>query len=182
MSLTIPEEGLKVNLGCGRHTLDGWFCIDKAQHPEASRPVDLISDVCKIDLPDQCAVVLQAIHLWEHLYPWECEVMITEWKRLLRPGGKLILEMPDLLKTCTNILSGRDDGRHPGQLGMWGLYGDPRTKDPLMMHRWAWTYKTLRKFLVGYGFVHIVESETKWHPMGRGKRDFRVEAVRGEVV
>lgn len=169
---------LKLNLGCGRHTMEGWFCIDAAQHPGATRPLDLVSDVKKIDLPDGCAEEILAIHLWEHLYRWECDDVIDEWRRLLEPRGKLTLEMPDLMKFCKNIIQGRNDGHHPDQLGMWAMYGDPRTKDPLMVHKWAWTYKTLRKFLMEHKFAEVREEETQWHPVGRGTRDFRIVAIK----
>lgn len=173
--MQIPVEGLRLNLGCGRHTLDGWFCIDAVAHPKASRPPDLLCDVKSIPLPDACAVEVQAIHIFEHLYYWECAGVLDEWKRLLRPGGLLVMEMPDLQKFCRNILEGVK-GRHDGQMGMWGAYGDPREKDPLMVHRWAWTFATIRPLLRDHGFIDIKEAETKWHPIGRGVRDFRVEA------
>lgn len=171
----IPAEGLRLNLGCGRHTLDGFFCVDAQQHPNATRPLDLVSDVKSIALPDDCAIEVQAIHLWEHLYRWECDEVIAEWRRLLRVGGKLTLEMPDLMKFCRNVLNGLE-GRHEGQMTMWAMYGDPRTRDPYMVHKWAWTYATIRPFLKANGFDHIAEEETKWHPIGRGVRDFRVTA------
>lgn len=176
--MEIPSEGLRLSLGCGRHTVAGWFCIDAAQHPLADRPVDLISDVKKIDLPDECATEVVAIHLWEHLYRWECDDVIEEWRRLLRPNGKLVLEMPDLMKFSNNIVIGRNDGHHPDQLGLWGMYGDPRTKDPLMVHRWGWTFATLAPFLREHGFTDCKEALTQWHKVGQKWRDFRIEAVK----
>lgn len=173
------KQGLKINLGCGKHTLEGWFCVDKVKHPKASRDPDLYSDVTKLNLPDGCAAVIMAIHVFEHFYKWECDALLTEWKRLLQTDGTLILEMPDLLKACRNISQGRQDGNHPDQLGLWALYGDPRTQDPLMCHRWAWTFSTIKPLLAKHGFIHIAEGETKWHPNGRGVRDFRVTARKG---
>jgi predicted SAM-dependent methyltransferase len=175
-SVDIPIEGLRLSLGCGRHTVAGWFCIDAEQNPNADRPLDMISDVKSIALPDVCATEIVAIHLFEHLYRWECDDVIEEWKRLLRPSGRLSMEMPDLLKLCRNVLNGRNDGRHPDQLGMWGLYGDPREMNPLMVHRWSWTFATIKPFLESHGFTDCKESETQWHPVGRGVRDFRVTA------
>lgn len=171
---------LRINLGCGRHTLEGWFCIDVVQHPAASRPLDLVSDVKSINLPSGCASELMAIHLWEHLYRWECDEVIIEWRRLLQPQGKLIMEMPDLFKFCRNILEGRQDGvHHPDQMGLWAMYGDPTHKDPLMCHRWGWTFNTLSVFLKEHGFREIRQAErTQWHPNGRHNRDFRIEAMK----
>lgn len=173
--MEIPAEGLRLNLGCGRHTLDGFFCVDAEKHPKATRDPDLLCDVKSIPLPDECASEVQAIHLFEHLYRWECDPVIDEWRRLLRPNGVLTMEMPDLMKFCANILNGRE-GRHAGQMGMWGAWGDPREKNPLMVHRWGWTYATIRPFLKAHGFTAIAEEETQWHPIGRGVRDFRVTA------
>lgn len=178
LELDIPIEGLRIALGCGQHTTPGWFCIDAAQHPLADRALDMQCDVRQIPLPDECAAHLVAIHLWEHLYRWECDEVIVEWRRLLRMGGKLTMEMPDLMKFCHNVLIGRNDGKHPDQYGLWGMYGDPTTRDPLMVHKWGWTFRTLRKFLKHHGFGYITEEETQWHPAGHGIRDFRIMAVK----
>jgi len=174
--MDIPASGLKLNLGSGRHSLDGWFNIDAAANPKAVRPPDLLCDVKSIPLPDACASEVMAIHLFEHLYRWECDDTIDEWRRLLRQGGLLTLEMPDLFKFCRNILEGIPGKNHADQLGMWGLYGDPRDRDPLMVHRWGWTFITIQPFLTEHGFTDIREDVTQWHKVGRGVRDFRVTA------
>lgn len=165
------HQHLNLNLGCGRHVLDGWFNIDVQRNQRAKRDPEMLSDVRKIDLPDGCAAQIMAIHLWEHLYRWECDTVIVEWHRLLEKGGELILEMPDLYKFCANILSNKSD-----QMGMWGLYGDPNEKDPYMCHRWGWTFDTLKPFLEQAGFGKIREEGTKWHRCGRDDRDFRIVA------
>jgi predicted SAM-dependent methyltransferase len=170
---------MRLNLGCGRHVLAGWFNVDAQASPKAVRPPDLLSDVKKTDLPDGCASEVMAIHLFEHLYRWECDEAIEEWKRLLQPGGQLTLEMPDLWKYCRNIVEELKNDKHPDQLGMWGMFGDPRERDPFMCHRWGWTFKTIRPFLAEHGFVDIVEGPTEWHRAGRAKRDFRVTARKG---
>lgn len=175
--MDIPAEGLKLSLGCGRHTIHGWYCIDAEQHPKADRPVDMISDVQKIALPDACASEIIAIHIWEHLPRYDCEDTIAEWRRLLRVGGRLTLEMPDLLKCCQNVISGFTiSGKHPDQFGMWGLYGQPLKDSPKMQHLWGWTPKTLRGFLKSNGFTDIVDAAPQWHKAGQVHRDMRMEA------
>lgn len=177
--MEIPVDGLRLNVGAGSRRPPGWFNVDIEENPDAPQPLDLLSDAKKIDLPDGCASELMAIHLFEHLYRWEADDVIEEWKRLLRPGGKLILELPDLMKFCKNILDGAmRGGKNPDQLGMWGAYGDPRTKNPYMCHRWGWSPATLTALLAAHGFVKIKELPTQFHPAGRNFRDMRIEAIK----
>ena len=104
--------------------------------------------------------------------------MPTVWFRLLKPGGILVLEMPDFMKCCRNIADGVRSHKHPDQLGMWGVFGDPRSRDPFMMHKWAWWFDSLKPVVEAAGFIKIVEQETRFHGAGRGIRDFRLEAIK----
>ena len=170
---------MRLNIGCGRHVLDGWTNIDVQRSPLAKRPPEILCDAKTIPLPGECADEIQAIHLWEHFYLWECDALLAEWRRLLKPGGTLVLELPNLVKCAQNIVDDRmKGGKDVDQLGMWGLYGDPREKDPYMCHRWAWSPKTLRKFLQERGFRDAREHPTQWHPAGREHRDMRIEAIK----
>ena len=162
---------MKLNIGAGNRRLPGYTGVDAVQRPGA----DIVAPAHAIPLPDACADEILGVHIWEHFLYWECDGVLAEWRRLLKPGGALVLEMPDLLKCCRNILEGRV-GKKPDQLGMWGLFGDVTLQDVHMLHRWAWTFATLQPFLAERGFVNIVERETQYHPAGRGVRDFRLEA------
>lgn len=176
--MVIPPEGIKLNLGSGRWSLDGYVNVDLAVSKNAKRPPEILSDVRKIPLPDDCATEILAIHIFEHIERWEVDDVLEEWRRLMRKGGKLIMEMPDLIKCCDNIVKGIRGEQHPDQLGMWGLFGDPSEKDRLMMHAWSWTFATLRPLLKEHGFVDIRQCATQWHTIGRVLRDFRVEAIK----
>lgn len=176
--MEIPADGVQLNVGCGRHVLDGWVNVDVVASPRAKRRPEVIAKAKSIPLPDRSVIRLMGIHVWEHFYFWECEDVAREWHRLMRPGAELILEMPDLFKFCANILEARASRGHPDQLGMWGLYGDPRDKDPHMMHRWGWTFRTLAPYLEERGFTECKEEPTQWHAAGKDVRDFRLVARR----
>ena len=170
---------MKINVGCGARVLDGWFNCDAVRHPNAPRDPELLCLADNIPLDTECADELMAIHVFEHFYRWDCDKVINEWKRLLRPGGLLVLELPNIIKCCQNVLDRiHKGGKELDQLGMWGLYGDPRLEDQYMVHRWAWSPNTLRVFLASHGFVKIVEKTTVFHPAGRMHRDMRLEARR----
>jgi len=170
---------LKLNIGSGRHAgLAGYTSVDLARSPHASCDPDIIANALSIPLPDGCAEEVMAIHLFEHLRVWEAPLALAEWHRLLQPGGLLVLEMPDIKKCCKNLvkLVDTEDLKSIDSLAMHGIYGDPSDKDPLMGHAWGWTPKTLKGVLKKAGFGRFVDAETRWHPIGRRLRDFRVEA------
>lgn len=173
--------GIKINAGCGRHVLDGWVNIDVQPSRHANRDPDILCDLRTIPLPDGCADEIMSIHVFEHFYLWEAEVLLKEWHRLLVPGGKLALEMPDLIKCCRNIVNGigmDGGGKNPHAMGLWGLYGDPRDKDPFMGHHWGWAPKTLKTFLQEHGFGRIAEEIPQWHAGGKKNRDMRIVSIK----
>jgi len=175
---------MRLNIGCGQRTWDGYFNIDAVRHPLAPRDPDLIyafdfdADgklVAPIPLEDGVVDEITGIHVFEHFYRWTCEAVVQEFVRLLKPGGRLILELPDLIKCCQNIIEGRE-GKEPDQLGRWGLYGDPRPKDKFMCHPWGWAPGELMTFLGGHGFTNIQHLPTQFHKCGKLHRDMRIEA------
>lgn len=163
---------MKLNIGCGNKRIPGYTGVDAVQRQGA----DIVAQANEIPLPDGCADEVLAIHVWEHFYLWECPAVITEWRRLLKPHGELVLELPDLEKCCKNLLDKAHGRKDPGQLSYWGLYGDPRQSDPFMHHRWGWTPETLTAFLKEHGFTDIGEGVTQWHASGRDHRDMRITA------
>lgn len=163
---------MRLNVGCGKMILDGWVNVDVQANPKASRPPDLLSDIRKLPIDDGSADVLMAVHVVEHFYRWEVGALLAEWRRVLKDGGLLILELPNLEAACRNVLAGLTD-----QMGMWPLYGDPGHKDPYMCHRWGWTPVTLARELEAAGFRNIKTAPTEYHGK-RHDRDMRLEAFR----
>lgn len=163
---------MNLNIGCGKKVLNGWFNIDVQANPNAPRPPELLCDAGEIDLESGCADVVMALHLIEHFYRWEVEAILAEWFRLLKPQGKLILELPNLELACRNLLAGAND-----QMSMWPIYGDWNHKDPYMMHKHGYTPKTMKRLLVGGGFKSLQFMPPKTHGR-RANRDMRVEAVK----
>lgn len=163
---------MKLNIGCGKKHLPGYVSIDTEPTPGAIPP-DILADARSIPLGDGVAEEIIAIHVFEHFYIWETEDLLREWHRLLSAGGKLILEMPDIMKAAKNLLDGLTD-----QMNMWAFYGDPRYKNPLMCHKWGWTAKTLIPFLESHGFANAKSERPIFHKVGIENRDLRVVATK----
>lgn len=164
----------RLNIGCGRMVLDGYVNVDMVLSPKAPRaPEKLGVDMRYIDQHFSEGVFdeVLALHVIEHVYRWEVEQMLLGWRRVMRPGGRLIIEAPDIVKCARNLLAGTKD-----QLCMWGFYGDPGHEDEFMCHRWGWTSATLAPVLTSCGFGKLrLDLPPQYHG-ARVNRDFRIEA------
>lgn len=166
-------DTVKLNIGSGKKRLPGFTNVDAV----ARDGVDIVATADSIPLPDASVEEILACHIIEHALPWDVPPILAEWHRLLAPGGLLVMEQPDLIKCCQNLIDGVQ-GRHPDQMGLWGIFGDDRLKDPYMLHRFGYTFASLSKLVAAAGFVNIEEARTLFHRTGRDNRDFRLEARR----
>lgn len=176
---------MKLHIGCGARVMQGYFNIDAVHNPNAPRAPELLYEfefnkerlANAIPLEDEVADEILSVHVFEHFYRWTCDAVVREFCRLLKPGGRLILELPDLIKCCQNIIDNRPS-KQPDQLGRWGLYGDPRLMDKFMCHPWGWAPEELMAFLSEHGFVNVEHRPTQFHKCGMLHRDMRIEAVK----
>ena len=112
------------------------------------------------------------IHGLEHLPFYETQAALLEWKRVLRPGGKLVIECPNLREACKKFLM------DPKELdrGMFVFYGDQSMGRIEDVHKSGWTPEMLIDAVQMAGFREAVERPAE-HKMRKG-RDFRVEAIK----
>jgi ubiquinone/menaquinone biosynthesis C-methylase UbiE len=117
-----------------------------------------------------------AIHVFEHFYLWETPKFLAEVKRVLKPGGKILLELPCMDKVFGHIAARLQKGEAPSATFSWlPLWGDPRHEDPAMCHRWGYFKADMVKVLSDAGFVEIVEEEPRYH---FPRRDMRFTATK----
>ncbi len=158
-------ESLRLNVGSGNKRIEGFTNVD------LDGEADIHADVTDIPLPDNCADEIIAIHVLEHLERWNAPKALAEWYRLLKPGEILIIELPDIIKCCKNLLNNvRDED------SIHGIYGDPSQQNPLMCHRWGYTEKELTGLLEKAGFVDIESKQPHFHCGRKRYRDMRLEA------
>lgn len=149
---------VRLNLGCGDKILPGYVNVDVVE-ARAGKSPDVICDLHKLTCFDNDhADEIMAIHVVEHFWRWEIENILREWLRVLKPGGSMILECPNLLSACEALLATPEAGSRPdkaGQRSMWVFYGDPGWKDPLMIHRWGYTPYSLAQLMQSVGMVNV---------------------------
>lgn len=158
------------NLGSGRALWAGWINID------ADGYGDLQADLRRLPVDSDSADAVAAIHVLEHFYEWEAADLLTEWKRILKPGGKMILELPCMDKVfgyavqCVREKEGMVEF-----MTLHALYGDPKHHNPMMCHKWGWFTVPLKAVLEQIGMREIQIMQPRYHfPM----RDMRLEAIK----
>ena len=102
--------------------------------------------------------------------------MLMGWKRVLKPGGKLILELPCLNKVFAYIAR-TINAKQPLAMHMvwnplWGgLQG--KVKTPEMVHKWGYTKEQMVELLHNLGFSNVAIEQPRYH---FPERDMRVVA------
>jgi predicted SAM-dependent methyltransferase len=163
------EDMVRLNLGCGTKLWPGYVNVDL---PGSGAEVE--ADFRKLPFPDNHADEIHAIHVFEHLYRHEITTTLLEWKRVLKPEGRIFLELPSRDKVFYWI---RTLPTVPEQVTLWAMYGDPSTvKSEADMHKWLWSEAEVIAALTSAGFSGIKSLEPKYHVK---KRDMRIEAQKG---
>jgi len=104
----------------------------------------------------------------EHLYPHEVDKALSEFYRVLKPGGHAVIQVPDLedVKATEDLLP---------EIGMSGLhlfYGDPALLEhfPHMAHHSGFVEDTLRRVMERVGFKVQTKRLPCYQLMGLGTK------------
>ena len=174
--MTLP---IKINLGCGDKILNNYINVDIINERGGRQP-DIVCDIRNLNIfeSNYCDELL-AIHIVEHFWRWEIKDILKEWLRVLKPGGKIIIECPNLLSACQELIDNPVQGSKPdisGQKTMWVFYGDPSWKDPLMMHKWGYTPQSLAQLMHECGLKDIKQEKAQFKL--REPRDMRITGIK----
>lgn len=124
-----------------------------------------------LPFPDNYADRAIAVHVIEHFYLWDVAEILKEWRRVLKPGGALILELPcmnKIIKYMADCLT----ATAPMQMQMtWlALWGDPNYKRVEMCHKWGYTKEQITSELRGHGFGRVITDNPRYHLAARDMR------------
>ena len=138
---------MRLHLGCGTKKLEGWINIDSV--PEC-KP-DLVHDITTpLPYDDQSAEELLAEDLLEHFDKYVRYLVFYEWTRVLKVGGKIILQVPDFKTILLRYFKFGYDNFVDFIFGenLWeskiyiGHFGN---------HKWGYSQKTLKEFVSVFG-------------------------------
>jgi hypothetical protein len=99
----------RVNVGCGFDKRPGYLNVDL----QAFHAPDVVADVRSIpQLPSGYYEEVIAQDVLEHLTRADGPTALAEWRRLLAPGGRIWLRIPDLRSLLRWIEESDDEERH----------------------------------------------------------------------
>jgi len=120
------------------------------------RGVHIVADVRKLPIRDNSVDYILARHILEHFGHVETQPVLKEWLRVLKPGGKIEVIVPNLVREFyehpswkPRILGDEDDGYHIAK----SLFGGQR--DEFDYHKNAFNWRYLRESLEKAGFVNV---------------------------
>jgi predicted SAM-dependent methyltransferase len=176
---TIVDNKVKLNLGCGHKLWDGFINIDHPDGNYSGAEPDVKCDIKHLPFEDNYADEIHAIHVIEHIYLWEVEATLKEWLRVLRPGGLLVLELPNLEKVTYHLVKGIQEGRMVMARTLWALFGNPEYENIPMLHKWCYFPSDMIDRLKRAGFDQMAFKEPQFH---KPDRDMRIEAQKPSLI
>ena len=140
---------MRLHIG-GKEPREGW----KILNVNAGPGVDFVGDCVDLGRFESGSVQqIYASHVLEHLgYARELPDALKEWYRVLVPGGKAMISVPDFEVMCRLFIeSARDEGERFHIMRMT-FGGQAYERD---FHRVGLTYEFLVLYLEGVGFARI---------------------------
>lgn len=165
----IKGKAIKLHLGCGNIKKEGYINIDVSKTPAT----DLVWDITKtLPFKDNSVETIETYHVLEHLSVClmtnidpsygkkygDIIKLLKEWRRVLKPEGKLIIEVPDFDTLVQEYI--KADNRRKEEL-LTHIYGGFRNKNIYDIHRWGINKYRLIYILRGAGFQKIEFKEAK---------------------
>ena len=169
------EKLRQLNIGSGHYPLPGWANLDANQECNAEIVGDAVEYVkgCEAGRWDE----IYAGHFIEHLSHPDALAFIRECYRILTPGGKLGLLVPDAREIFRRYVAGAVDSLEcpPGTwwkiadldtLNAWFIYSTIQDSH----HQWMWDHQTLTRAMTDAGFIGLREIDRYRDPrLGSGR-------------
>lgn len=139
----MESVGLKLNIGSGQRPFqqsEGWTNLDCVSR-DGQRP-DVIADARHIPYPDSSASLCVLHHVVEHFGCGEADGVVKECYRVLRPGGSLLVFVPNMKVLASRWVAGAISD-FIFFVNAYGAYqGEEGDR-----HKWGYTQGGLLKYL-----------------------------------
>lgn len=147
-------EPIKLNLGCGKDIRDGYTNLD----------IDPISDKVQkhdvedlSDFADNSVSEILAFDIIEHFPLRKINPIIKEWCRVLHPGGKLVIQTPDIEVIFNDYYKQALAGQITWTRFSTILHGKD---EPFQTHYVSLSFQWLKEILEQYNMTIVTKEKT----------------------
>jgi len=167
----LGPQAVRLHLGCGEVRLQGYVNIDA---PAEVRPVmtacrpDVEADVRFLTYPPNSVDEVRLHHLFEHFDRPTAIRLLIEWRRWLKPGGRLVIETPDFEACARSWLATKDLAEREKVIRH--LFGSHEAE--WAIHREGWYEAKFERYLPALGYEALQFYRTEW----QGTRNLTVVA------
>ncbi|MCD2177303.1 class I SAM-dependent methyltransferase [Rhizobium sp. C1] len=136
---------LKLHIGCGKRYIPGFVHIDQVSFPH----IDHLQDIRRLDsFEAKTASLIYACQVIEYFDREEVIEVLSEWRRVLAPGGILRVSVPNFKTMATLYQAGL-----PLEWFLGTLYGKiPDGEGGHIYHRTTYDEASLASVFVKAGF------------------------------
>lgn len=180
----IDYEGKKLQIGGGKHLLKDFVNLD------AFPPADIIFDVREgLPFKDSSIPYIFTEHFMEHIdYPVSVKNFISETFRVLKPGGEIVIGVPDS-ELIINGYATKDKNLFNEMMERWYKnrnckehfntyidlvnyhFRDQDDDEKYNPHFWGYDFEKLQNLLVSAGFIDVKRWEFD-NTIANPKREF----------
>lgn len=153
----LDREPLKVNLFCRMWPLEDYINVD------VTRVADVACHIGDLQwIETETVDEVRCINGLQHLFRENIRPILEEWVRVLKPGGKLHVEAPDIRELAKKIAEADDFDIYDEQPPLiWGLDGSQWEDDPNGDTNRNGLTRTRCKFLMEMSGLDVEETEAQ---------------------
>lgn len=171
---------VRLHLGCGGMRWKDFVNVDlypiAPDQVDSSRSgciADAWADMRSLGLSDDAIDEIFTAHTLDHFTKWVATDMLSDWFRMLKPGGRLVIEVADFRRCVLWLFHPSKKKRN---FARSQFYGNQWDRIDFETHRYLWSRRELTAELRDIGFVEIRSThQTLTHVPGR---DMHVEAIK----
>lgn len=104
----LPQNKIKLHLGCGQAHLNGYINIDfpPSEHTvQKTSGADIYGDITKLSFNPLSIAEIRSHHVFEHFNRQKALSLLAIWHYSLTENGTLIIETPDFEESIRMLLS-----------------------------------------------------------------------------
>lgn len=154
MDVTFPITRLEI--GAGERPTPGYVHLDARSLPD----IEIIAAVPPIPLPDDSVKEeIYTSHFVEHVPKWRVAALFKEFFRILCPGGRLHVCVPNIQRQAQDYVSGAISD----ETFEWLIYGgrDYDVLPQLNQHYCGYTPNLLKRRFLEAGFSNVIHLDPR---------------------